>query len=115
MPHEENGESTVTMATETSESGGVEEGEMVTSEPLSEPPMSSGEGCQNEEVSLHVSYHALSMTVTGSLLLLQSLPPRTDAQETVDMDLGHSTTSSIPEESEEDSPQTTADPNKKEE
>ena len=51
VPHEENGESTVTMATETSESGGVEEGEMVTGEPLPEPPMSSEEGCQNEEVS----------------------------------------------------------------
>ena len=60
----------VTMATETSESGGVEESEMVTGEPLSEPPMSSGKGCQNEEVSLHVSYYALSVSVTGSLLLL---------------------------------------------
>lgn len=53
--------------------------------------------------------------VTGSLLLLQSLPPKRDGQETVDMDVGHSTPSSIPEESEEESAQSTSDPSKKEE
>lgn len=51
VAHEENGESTVTMATETSDSGGVREGEVVMGEPLSEPSTSSEERCQNEEVS----------------------------------------------------------------
>ena len=63
----------------------------------------------------HVSYHWLCLVLLTGSLLLQSLPPKRDGQEAVDMVVGHSTPSSIPEESEEESAQPTSDPSKKEE
>ena len=58
---------------------------------------------------------AVSLVLLTGSLLLQSLPPKRDGQEAVDMVVGHSTPSSIPEESEEESAQPTSDPSKKEE